>query len=137
MSVMAERKNRQLSSGLKPYSTAVTVERHQLANFIEKAVQETAEWNKKMNQDRYVYRIISTKILKGLLIALPDCLECQTGDFGPGTLMSLINEHACLFFSRKKISLLTYRQQTLRTTNPGTPKLGNCFELPSDWLLSY
>ena len=54
MSVMAERKNRQLSSGLKPYSTAVTVERHQLANFIEKAVQETAEWNKKMNQDRYV-----------------------------------------------------------------------------------
>ena len=88
MSVMAERKNRQLSSGLKPYSTAVTVERHQLANFIEKAVQETAEWNKKMNQDRYVYRIISTKILKGLLIALPDCLECQTGDFGPGTLMS-------------------------------------------------
>ena len=88
MSVMAERKNRQLSSGLKPYSTAVTVERHQLANFIEKAVQETAEWNKKMNQDRYVCRIISTKILKGLLIALPDCLECQTGDFGPGTLMS-------------------------------------------------
>ena len=54
MSVMAERKNRQLSSGLKPYSTAVTVERHQLANFIEKAVQETADWNKKMNQDRYV-----------------------------------------------------------------------------------
>ena len=58
MSVMAERKNRQLSSGLKPYSTAVTVERHQLANFIEKAVQETAEWNKKMNQDRYVCFIL-------------------------------------------------------------------------------
>ena len=77
MSVMAERKNRQLSSGLKPYSTAVTVERHQLANFIEKAVQETAEWNKKMNQDRYVFIIISTIIKPGLLIAQPDYLEFQ------------------------------------------------------------
>ena len=30
-----------------------------------------------------------------------------------------------------------YRQQTSSTTNPGSPKPGNCFELPSDWLLSY
>ena len=64
MSVMAERKNRQLSSGLKPYSTAVTVERHQLANFIEKAVQETAEWNKKMNQDRYVVDLYLSKFFQ-------------------------------------------------------------------------
>ena len=35
------------------------------------------------------------------------------------------------------IAALDYRQQTLKTTNPGTPKPGNCFELPSDWLLSY
>ena len=50
MAVVAERKDR--SSRQPAYSTAVTVERHQLANFIEKAVQETADWNKKMNQER-------------------------------------------------------------------------------------
>ena len=32
---------------------------------------------------------------------------------------------------------LCYRQQSLRSTNPGSPKPGNCFELLSDWLLSY
>ena len=32
---------------------------------------------------------------------------------------------------------LPYRWKILRSTNPGTPKTGNCFELPSDWLLSY
>ena len=72
MSVMAERKNRQLSSGLKPYSTAVTVERHQLANFIEKAVQETADWNKKMNQDRYV-QWLTIAIIFELIYYLDGC----------------------------------------------------------------
>jgi len=52
MSVMAERKNRQLATNRTTYSTSVKVESHQLANFIEKAVQETAEWNKKMNQEK-------------------------------------------------------------------------------------
>lgn len=50
MAVSAERKDRTLRQ--TAYSTAVTVERNQLANFIEKAVQETADWNKKMNQER-------------------------------------------------------------------------------------
>jgi len=50
MAVVAERKDRSIRQ--PTYSTAVTVERHQLANFIEKAVAETAEWNKKMNQER-------------------------------------------------------------------------------------
>ena len=50
MAVSAERKDRRLRQ--TTYSTAVTVERNQLANFIEKAVQETADWNKKMNQER-------------------------------------------------------------------------------------
>ena len=50
MAVVAERKDR--TNRQTTYSTAVAVERHQLANFIEKAVQETAEWNKKMNQER-------------------------------------------------------------------------------------
>ena len=50
MAVVAERKDR--TNRQTTYSTAVSVERHQLANFIEKAVQETAEWNKKMNQER-------------------------------------------------------------------------------------
>ena len=53
MAVSAERKDRSLRQ--TAYSTAVTVERNQLANFIEKAVQETADWNKKMNQERLVY----------------------------------------------------------------------------------
>ena len=50
MAVSTERKDRTLRQ--TAYSTAVTVERNQLANFIEKAVQETADWNKKMNQER-------------------------------------------------------------------------------------
>ena len=50
MAVVAERKDRSVRQ--TTYSTAVTVEKHHLANFIEKAVQETAEWNKKMNQER-------------------------------------------------------------------------------------
>ena len=29
------------------------------------------------------------------------------------------------------------KKQSLRSTNPETPKPGNCFELPSDWLLRY
>ncbi len=50
MSVVAERKDRAVRQ--PAYSTMVAGERHQLADFIEKAVQETAEWNKKMNQER-------------------------------------------------------------------------------------
>ena len=47
MSVVEQRKDRSVRQPV--YSTVVTVERHQLANFVEKAVQETADWNKKMN----------------------------------------------------------------------------------------
>ena len=50
MSVVEQRKDRSVRQPV--YSTAVTVERHQLANFVEKAVQETADWNKKMNLER-------------------------------------------------------------------------------------
>ena len=50
MSVVEQRKDR--SRGLQTYSTAVTVERHQLANFLEKAVQDTSAWNKRMNMER-------------------------------------------------------------------------------------
>lgn len=50
MSVVEQRKDRSVRQ--PTYSTAVTVERHQLANFLEKAVQETAAWNKKMNLER-------------------------------------------------------------------------------------
>ncbi|QQP37747.1 Uncharacterized protein FKW44_018134, partial [Caligus rogercresseyi] len=32
--------------------TTGTVEKHHLADFVERAVQSTAEWNKKMNKDR-------------------------------------------------------------------------------------
>ena len=42
--------------------------------------------------------------------------------------------------SRHRVYLvctLVYRWKILRSTNPGTPKTSNCFELPSDWLLSY
>ena len=40
---------------------------------------------------------------------------------------------------QKDVSKLTdhYRWKILRSTNPRTPKTGNCFELLSDWLLSY
>jgi hypothetical protein len=30
-----------------------------------------------------------------------------------------------------------YRWKILRSTNPGTPKTGNCFQVTSDWVLSY
>jgi hypothetical protein len=50
MAVIAERKDRTLRQ--PAYSTAVTVERHQLADFVEKAMNETAAWNKKMNVER-------------------------------------------------------------------------------------
>ena len=33
--------------------------------------------------------------------------------------------------------VLVYRKFFLRSGNLGTPKSDNCFELPSDWLLSY
>ena len=37
----------------------------------------------------------------------------------------------------KRKNVMRYRWKILRSTNPGTLKTGNCFELPSDWLLSY
>merc|ERR1719150_1334740 len=52
MSVVEQKKDRSRGMGLQSYSTAVTVERHQLANFLEKAVQDTSAWNKRMNMER-------------------------------------------------------------------------------------
>ena len=68
MSVVEQRKDR--SRGLQTYSTAVTVERHQLANFLEKAVQDTSAWNKRMNMERYV-------ILKKILFSVRSAILHQ------------------------------------------------------------
>ncbi len=49
MAVVMARKDRNRQTG---YSTSVPVERHQLADFITKAINETAAWNKTMNAER-------------------------------------------------------------------------------------
>uniref|UniRef100_A0A0K2UQH7 Nucleolar protein 12 n=1 Tax=Lepeophtheirus salmonis TaxID=72036 RepID=A0A0K2UQH7_LEPSM len=53
MNVISERKDRNIKQ--TSYNT-VTVEKHHLADFVEKAVQSTAEWNKNMNKERFENR---------------------------------------------------------------------------------